>query len=62
MENKEDYNKMANKLIKIEDKFLEIKNIAKTIDIWTKEHDYELIPMMNMLNNKIKCLSQIIKE
>ena len=62
MENKEDYNKMANKLIKIEDKFLEIKKIAKTIDIWTKEHDYELIPMMNMLNNKIKSLSQIIKE
>ena len=29
MENKEDYNKMANKLIKIEDKFLEIKNIEK---------------------------------
>ena len=62
MENKEDYNKMANKLIKIEDKFLEIKNIAKNIDIWTKAHDYELIPMMNMLNNKIKSLSQIIKE
>ena len=31
----------------------EIEVIMKMLDIWVKEKDYELIPIMNVLNAKI---------
>lgn len=58
----EKYNKLANKIISFEDKFSEIQPVIKTLDIWIKENDYELIPIMKILNNKIKDLSKIINK
>ena len=52
-------NKIANKLSGVEDKFIEMKPIVKMIDIWIKEKDYELIPIINMLNNKIDEIERI---
>lgn len=62
MANDTEYNKVINKLIGIEDKISDIDKIAKTLDIWVKENSYELIPMMNMLNNKINDVIGIIKK
>ncbi len=53
MQNENLNNKIANRLIELEDKFVEIKSIAKILNIWIKENDYELIPVINMLDDKI---------
>lgn len=58
----EKYNKLANKLLIVEDKFYEIQPIVRTIDIWAKENDYELIPIIKILNNKMKGLTEIISK
>ncbi len=52
--------KIINKLLLIEDKFSEIKSITKVLNIWIKENDYELIPIINMLNGKIDDMTRII--
>ena len=36
--------------------------IIKMLNIWVKEKDYELIPVMNILNNKINDLVQILRK
>lgn len=56
------YDKLANKLIDIEDAFSEIQTITGMINIWIKENDYQLIPIMNMLNEKINNVSEIIRK
>jgi|InofroStandDraft_1065614.scaffolds.fasta_scaffold00001_451 hypothetical protein len=62
MKDNENYNKIANKLANIDDKFIEIESIIKMLNIWVKEKDYELIPVMNILNNKINDLVQILRK
>lgn len=57
-----EYDKIANKLAHIEDKITDIEKIAKTLDIWIKENDYELIPIAKMLNNKINEAITVIKS
>ena len=47
-----DFQMVLNKLVALEDKFSEIKSITKVLNIWIKENDYELIPIINMLNGK----------
>lgn len=42
MQDKAFQNDIINKLINIEDKFIEIESIVKMINIWVKEKDYEL--------------------
>ncbi len=62
MQDKAFQNDIINKLINIEDKFIEIESIVKMINIWVKEKDYELIPILNILNDKIDDVSKIIKK
>lgn len=62
MKDNKNYNKIANKLANIDDKFIEIESIIKMLNIWVKEKDYELIPVMNILNNKINDLVQILRK
>ena len=57
-----DYNKLANKLAYIDDKFTEIQSIVKILNIWVKEKDYELIPVINLLNNKINDTAEIFRK
>ncbi len=42
------YNNLANKLIEIEDKIIEMLNI------WIKDNNYELILIIKILNEKFK--------
>lgn len=56
------HDKIINKMINIEDKFIEIESIVKMINIWVKEKDYELIPIINILNEKINSAAEIIKK
>ncbi len=55
-------NEAINKLIKIDDKFAEIEILIKTINFWIKERDYELIPILEMLNSKICAMAEIIRK
>lgn len=61
MDNKT-FNKIANKLVAIDDKFSEIESIAKMITIWVKDRDWELIPAIELLNSKISDVNEIIKK
>ncbi len=56
------YNKIANKLTVAADKFLEVESIVKIVNIWVKENDYELIPVIKMLNAKIADLNRIFND
>lgn len=60
MSNEVEYNKVIKKLISVEDKIVDIDKIVKMLDIWVKDNNYELIPIMNMLNGKIKDILRII--
>jgi hypothetical protein len=51
---------ILNKLTALEDKFTEIESITKILNLWAKENDYELIPIVNMLNNKMNDVARII--
>lgn len=62
MSQNNDYNAVINKLIALEDKFNEIQSIAKILNMWVKENDYELIPVIKMLNNKIADTAKIISR
>lgn len=55
------FSKIANKLAHIEDKFMEIQSIIKIINIWVKDKDYELIPIINMLNDKMDEIEKVFK-
>ncbi len=60
MVDEEMYNKIANKLANITDKFLEIEPVTRTITLWAKENNYELIPLIKILNAKMKDISDIM--
>lgn len=60
--NDEIYNEMINKLVNIEDKFQEIKSIARVLSLWVKENAYEIIPIMNILNDRIQNMAEIIEK
>ena len=60
--NEVEYNKVIKKLISIEDKIVDIDKIAKMLDIWVKDNNYKLIPVMNMLNGKIKEALKVIER
>lgn len=62
MQNNNDYNRIANKLACINDKFNEIESIVKMLNIWVKDKDYELIPIINILNNKINDITKIFEK
>lgn len=53
---------IKNKLIEINDRFGEIEMLTKTIVFWIKERDYELIPIANILNEKICNMAEIIRK
>lgn len=59
---KTEYDKLANKMICIDDKFSEIEPLIKTLNIWVKENYFELIPVINILNCKINDMAEIIKK
>lgn len=44
------------------DKFTDIKQIVKILDIWVKERDYELIPIINLLNEKMNDVAKILEK
>lgn len=60
-ENKK-YDKLVNKILDIEDKCTELNKIIKVLDIWIKENGCEMIPVMNILNNKMNEVTNGIKE
>jgi len=62
MQNNNDNNYIINKLIHVDDKFMEIESIIKIINIWVKERDYELIPVVNILNDKVNELIRILRK
>ncbi len=62
MKNSKDYDKIANKLAAVDGKFAEIKFLVKTLNIWIKENNYELIPIINILNSKINALVKILEK
>lgn len=62
MSNNKTYEEIANKLAYIHDKFTEIEQIATVINIYTKENCYEMIPLVNILNTKIKDASKIFES
>lgn len=55
-------NDVINKLLAVEDKFTEIQSIVTMLNIWVKEKDYELIPIMNILNNKMDDLVNVFRK
>ncbi len=55
-------NDVINKLLAVEDKFTEIQSIVTMLNIWVKEKDYELIPIMNILNNKMDDLVNAFRK
>lgn len=60
--NEVEYNKVIKKLISVEDKIVDIDKIAKMLNIWVKDNNYEQIPIMNMLNGKIKEALKVIER
>lgn len=62
MSTQAEYDKLANKLIHIEDKITKLDKIAKTLNIWIKENDYELILIAKMLDIKLKEVIKIIEN
>lgn len=62
MKNSKDYDKIANKLAAVDGKFAEIKILVKTLNIWIKENNYELIPIINILNSKINALVKRLEK
>lgn len=57
-----EFNRLAIKVANVEDKILDIEKITKILNMWAKENDYELIPMIKMLNNKVKDALKIIES
>lgn len=62
MANDAEFNKLAIKVANIEDKILDIDKITKILNMWVKENDYELIPIVKMLNDKVKTALKIIEK
>jgi len=60
MPNSDDFQLILNKLIALENKFTEIESIIKVLNLWVKENDYKLIPIINMLNGKMNDTIKII--
>ncbi len=50
------YNNLANKLIEIEDKIIEMLNI------WIKDNNYELIPIIKILNEKFNAITKTLRK
>ena len=49
MKNSKDYDKIANKLAAVDGKFAEIKFLVKTLNIWIKENNYNLIELGDII-------------
>ena len=62
MENESLNNQMANKLINIEDKVIEIEHLTGILTIWIKDNAYEMIPVVQILNDKFNKLKEIIQK
>lgn len=62
MDNQTSYNEIVNTLVSIEDRALEASSVVKVLDIWAKERDFEMIPIVNILNEKIQGILDIIKK
>lgn len=58
----ETYGNMADKMELIANNLSEIKSIAKIIIILTLEFDYEMLPLAEILNNKIDSTINIMNE
>ena len=53
---------MADKMELIANNLSKIKSIAKTIIILTLEFDYEILPLAEILNNKIDSTMKIMNK
>ena len=62
MKNESLNNQMANKLINIEDKVIEIEHLTGILTIWIKDNAYEMIPVVHILNDKFNKLKEIIQK
>lgn len=60
--NEEVCNNMADKMELIANNLSKIKSIAKTIIILTLEFDYEILPLAEILNNKIDSTMKIMNK
>lgn len=56
------YNNLANKLIEIEDKIIEMETIIKMLNIWIKDNNYELIPIIKILNEKFNAITKTLRK
>ncbi len=56
------YNNLANKLIEIEDKIIEMETIIKILNIWIKDNNYELIPIIKILNEKFNAITKTLRK
>lgn len=50
------------KLAEIEDKLAEIDKIVNIVNFWAKEYDYELMPILKLLNGKMADIKSIIRH
>ena len=50
------YNNLANKLIEIEDKIIEMLNI------WIKDNNYELILIIKILKEKFNAITKTLRK
>lgn len=50
------------KLIEIQDKLTEVDKIVKIINIWAQEYDYELMPILKLLNGKMADIKNIVRH
>lgn len=60
--NSNSYNNLANKLIEIEDKIIEMETIIKMLNIWIKDNNYELIPIIKILNEKFNAITKTLRK
>ncbi len=45
----------------LEEKIKDIQAIVKMLNIWVKDNNYELSPVVNILNDKVEMLLDIVK-
>ena len=62
MKNESLNNQMANKLINIEDKVIKIEHLTNVLTIWIKDDAYEMIPVVQILNDKLNKIKEIIQK
>lgn len=57
-EKEKELHRLINKIEELEDDFEELKAIIKTLNIRVTRHDYELIPISNLLIEKTREMAE----